>query len=111
MYGCNEMEIKGIETVKGTKELGESAETAEYGGDKIDPFEAWGENSLSMVARIKEYVNYYCSTDTWQIDLFCSKDFAKKRKQRGRVRCVFVGWFNSRGVRRESTLRKVKSPR
>ena len=39
-YGCNEMEIKGIETVKETKELGESAETVEDGGEKIDPFEA-----------------------------------------------------------------------
>jgi hypothetical protein len=84
--------------VKETKELEELPAAGEADGDGID-------NSLHMVAWIKFKVNYYLSTSIGWIDLLCSNDSARRRKQRGRVHCGLLQWLRRYVMRRARSAR------
>ncbi len=67
----------------------------EIGGDAV-------EKSRPMLAWITSFVKYYYSTSIYRNDIICSKDFAKRRKQRGRAHCASLQWLRSYGMRRAS---------
>src|SRR4029077_11706747 len=90
------------ETQNGNGSSRERAEDFDWGW--IDPFEAQGKNSRPMVARIKVLVNYNYRTGIWQIDPFCSKDFAKIRKQTDRACSRSYQGFKSQEVRRPGAV-------
>ena len=44
------------------------------------------------------------------MDIICSKDFARRRKQRGRPHCMSVQWFKSHGLRALPSQRQESDP-